>query len=197
MRWLRLGLVSAGTVLLAVTLIQGQRRPTQSPDDRLGQISGYTTWARLTKEPYRASNILAALCRPLDDGERKALKADPHKEAWITVFANPQAAASVDNHDKWVFPEGSVLVKEKRSKPDDKTPELATVMIKRQAGYYPEGGDWEYAVVDAKGKTLEDGKIQRCASCHAQYAKTGYAVLTYMGHPQMVLAPVAPPGKSQ
>ena len=57
------------------------------------------------------------------------------------------------------------------------------VMVKREAGYYPEGGDWEYIdikynkntdyVVNPNGMliSLSDniirGKIPKCANCHA------------------------------
>jgi len=57
------------------------------------------------------------------------------------------------------------------------------VMVKREAGYYPEGGDWEYidikynrntdyktnpnGMLVAVNDNIIRGKITKCASCHA------------------------------
>jgi hypothetical protein len=41
--------------------------------------------------------------------------------------------------------------------------------MKRPAGYFPEGGDWEYFVTDTTStKLTEHGKLQHCAECHAR-----------------------------
>lgn len=42
------------------------------------------------------------------------------------------------------------------------------VMRKREPGYFPEGGDWEYAVVSPEGKLLAEGRLALCARCHAE-----------------------------
>ena len=63
------------------------------------------------------------------------------------------------------------------------------VMVKREAGYYPEGGDWEYMdikynkntnyLVNPNGMLIESsdnvirGKIVKCANCHAS-AKSNF-----------------------
>jgi hypothetical protein len=41
-------------------------------------------------------------------------------------------------------------------------------MTKRDAGFYPEGGDWEYLVLDAEGHLEDRGKLALCARCHAE-----------------------------
>ena len=57
------------------------------------------------------------------------------------------------------------------------------VMVKREAGYYPEGGDWEYmdiknykdtdyavnpnGMLIASSDNIIRGKITKCANCHA------------------------------
>lgn len=182
MGWLRLGFVVTATVVMAATILQAQKTVSAktSPKAKLQAAQGYKGWTRLNAQPYHASPTVSALCRSLTPKEQHVLDSDPHKEAWITVYANPKAAHSIKNHDKWVFPEGSVLVKEKRNKPDAKEPDLKTVMVKRAPGYFPKGGDWEYAVLDAKDHVQADGKIVLCASCHANYAQTGYAALDYL-----------------
>ena len=62
------------------------------------------------------------------------------------------------------FPQGTVIVKQKLAIPTakgksaapvkpkpDQQPELLTVMIKREAGYDPANGDWEFMVTDGPG----------------------------------------------
>jgi hypothetical protein len=42
------------------------------------------------------------------------------------------------------------------------------LMRKREPGYFPEGGDWEYAVVSPEGRVLAEGRLGLCARCHAE-----------------------------
>jgi hypothetical protein len=68
------------------------------------------------------------------------------------------------------FAVGSVLVKKhastSASAPSSSGPIFA--MAKRDPGYYPEGGDWEYVVLDAEGHLEDRGKLSLCARCHAE-----------------------------
>ena len=41
-------------------------------------------------------------------------------------------------------------------------------MVKRAPGFYPEGGDWEYLIVDPNGSIERRGKLPLCARCHAE-----------------------------
>lgn len=78
---------------------------------------------------------------------------------------------------------GTVLVKEKFDNPKGiGTPELLTVMVKREKGYNPACYDWEFLVLDGKAeRVLERGKLARCQSCHTEklYKRTeGVATLS-------------------
>lgn len=42
------------------------------------------------------------------------------------------------------------------------------LMRKREPGYFPEGGDWEYAVVSPMGRVEAEGRLALCARCHAE-----------------------------
>ncbi len=44
------------------------------------------------------------------------------------------------------------------------------VMEKQRKGYFPAGGDWEYAVVRRDGRVEHRGKLEPCARCHAEAA---------------------------
>jgi hypothetical protein len=41
-------------------------------------------------------------------------------------------------------------------------------MEKREPGYFPQGGDWSYIVVGAGGEIEDEGRLVRCARCHAE-----------------------------
>ncbi len=42
------------------------------------------------------------------------------------------------------------------------------VMKREAAGYFPQGGDWRYAVFGANGELQKHGKLALCARCHAE-----------------------------
>lgn len=80
-----------------------------------------------------------------------------------------------------VFPVGTVLTKEKFGNPQGTgTPELLTVMVKREKGYNPACFDWEFLVVEGSGKKVQErGKLERCQGCHTKYTRTdGVATLS-------------------
>jgi hypothetical protein len=65
------------------------------------------------------------------------------------------------------FPLGSLLVKRHRVATPP-TPGPVFAMIKREAGYFASGGDWEYIVLDAEGALEIRGKLERCSRCHVE-----------------------------
>ena len=82
------------------------------------------------------------------------------------VYANEPARAALAGALK--FPAGSIIVREKRSKPDDATPELLAVMVKRERGFNPAGGDWEFLTADG-ALTQVSGRQKKGSGldCHA------------------------------
>jgi len=79
------------------------------------------------------------------------------------------------------FPQGSVIVKQKLPTKDSTSPELLTVMIKREAGFNPENGDWEYMAVDGAGKqVLARGKLENCQACHTTVKDVDFVYRSYL-----------------
>jgi Cytochrome P460 len=80
-----------------------------------------------------------------------------------TRFAGKQFSKDVKR-----FLEGSVIVKEKiGNRSEGRKPLLYTLMKKRERGYNPMVGDWEFLVVAGNGTQLEaSGKILNCQACH-------------------------------
>jgi hypothetical protein len=83
------------------------------------------------------------------------------------VYVNDLARNAMRAEPPVQFPRGAVIVREKLAKPDDATPLLLTVMIKRARGFNPKANDWEFLAVDgAMTKILERQKKGSCLECH-------------------------------
>jgi hypothetical protein len=139
-------------------------------------IAGYRQWTRVNPEPALVSSQAASLCAI-------ALQAaGPHgPDNYITVYVNDVGRHAMMEEKTPHFPQGSVIIKEKLMKPTSTTPELLTVMLKREPGYNPESGDWEYMVVDGTGKSVQArGKLENCQSCHLMDKDTDYISRRYL-----------------
>ncbi|MCW1921465.1 cytochrome P460 family protein [Luteolibacter arcticus] len=135
---------------------------------------------RVTPQAFDMSKAVAARCSI----DAVLLPSNPHAAAKSHVFANDPAALPI--FDPWgKFPEGSLIVKEKLGAADGKT-QLFTGMWKREKGYFPECGDWEFFTVDgAATKLVERGKLAQCASCHERYVQGDYVSKIYASAAQL------------
>jgi hypothetical protein len=114
---------------------------------------------KITAQPTPLDKIMQLMCRI------PTQVYGPHRGVEVDVFITEKAAANY--LDPWgKFEPGTLVLKEKRRK--DGKIELYTGMKKREKGYFPEGGDWEYFTCDDKGRIQETGKLQSCAECHSQ-----------------------------
>lgn len=76
-------------------------------------------------------------------------------------------AAGYGQRGRGAFPPGALVVEALGPDPDGQ-PTLFYVMEKREPGFFPLGGDWQYSVVTVAGKLEADGKLELCARCHAE-----------------------------
>jgi hypothetical protein len=115
---------------------------------------------KLTAKPVALDRLMQLMCRSPKD------VFGPHRGTEVDVFITEKEAPKY--LDPWgKFEVGTLVLKEKRT--ENGKIELYTGMKKREAGYFPEGGDWEYFVCDEKGNFRESaGKLQSCAECHAK-----------------------------
>lgn len=154
-------------VLLAVFFFGPH--PVRAQDfAELKEIENYRKWSFI-KGPFRVSPGMALLCvhppflsHPGTEGAGKS----GAKEVNIQVFANGRAATTLDDDSKKVFPPGSVILKEKYVAPG-KAPDSLGIMIKREPGFDPEVGDWEFIFL-ADGKKIARGQkdLKNCYDCH-------------------------------
>jgi len=96
------------------------------------------------------------------------------------IYANDTALPEISK-DKPIFPAGSMIVREKLLKAEDTTPELVTVMLKREKGFSRKTSDWEYFVIDGAVSDVKlSEKVGSCSKCHAQAAETDMVFKTYL-----------------
>jgi hypothetical protein len=101
-------------------------------------------------------------------------------KTFTRVYANSLALEQISK-DKPAFPVGSMIVREKLLKAEDTTPELVTVMLKREKGFSRKTSDWEYFVIDGALSNVKlSEKGGSCSKCHIQATETDMVFKTYL-----------------
>src|SRR6185295_7654566 len=120
---------------------------------------------------------MAIMCRapgPVD------VNPSPHMGHWIKVTVTPAAKETMVS-GKGVYPEGTVILKQKFTDREATQSELFTGMRKREAGYNAEVGDWEFFTLDGAGKEVtSSGKMESCVDCHKPYKATDFVTRKYV-----------------
>jgi len=166
----------------AITLRSRSQEPARASGPDITQavtdevISGYKKWTRVNPKPTQVPAQVAQLCAPA------FAPVSPHaSDKYITVYVNDIGRHAMMEEKTPHFPQGSVVVKEKLTNFKSTTPELLTVMVKRERGYNPESGDWEYMIIDGNGLSVKErGKLENCQSCHLVDKSTDYVSRNYL-----------------
>ena len=154
-------------IFLCVTFaVSGLASAAPTDTELLTLVKDRAKLERVTPQPKKIDAKLLQRCA----SPAPSVLPSPHEGGSIHVYTSDSAAQAY--FDPWgKFPEGSLVLKEKLTGEALKTEEF-TGMLKREAGYFPEGGDWEYFTVDAAAAKIgERGKLKSCAECHANQAK--------------------------
>ena len=174
---------SRGSVI--IFLLAGCQTGSPPPDPELVEPGTFAQWPSVTDAPIPVSTRAWLLCRhptPEEAQEQEAAtKAHgPHAGHTIVVRVSPEAVASF--RDGKPLPTGAIVVKEKHFGTLGTGPvEEYALMIKRQPGYNPAGGDWEYAyVTHSPGRKVDRGRIETCADCHSRVKDRDYLFHTYL-----------------
>lgn len=144
---------------------------------QISEIHGYQNWTKVNPQPVLiGSPQVSILCgRPITFDRKREL-ISPHEDKLITVYVNEIGRQAMMTELKPQFPVGSVIVKEKLS-PEKRSgePELLTVMIKREHGFNPGVGDWEFMAANGAGTTVDArGKLESCQACHVMMKKRDF-----------------------
>ena len=156
--------------------------PSRAPLAGAELVASYKGWARVNREPSRFHLVRPIDCILPEDAEMRRENPDnPHIDKFINVFVNDAGRRAMLEELKPRFPVGSLIVKEKLPSRAAAEPELLTAMYKREAGYDPEGGDWEYMVLDGRGTEVKArGKLESCRACHQSVAHTDFVSRNYL-----------------
>lgn len=158
-----------------------EKRAEESKPPQINEIHGYKSWTLVNPQPVFISPKVSTLCavkfpvNPSDEVD------NPHLRKLISVYVNDLGRRAMMNERSPKFPVGSVIVKEKLPPEKKDEPELLTVMVKRERGFNPDGGDWEYMVVNGTGTKMEArGKLENCQACHVPMKGTDFIYRSYM-----------------
>ena len=144
-------------------------------------IEGYRQWTRVNPVPAIFHSQIALQCVAPTATQREMEKGNPHRDKFITVYVNGVGENAMMREKRPRFPQGSVIVKEKLPSEESSSPELLTAMIKREPGYNPGNGDWEYMVTDGPGKAVQArGQLETCQACHTMVKNTDYVYRSYL-----------------
>lgn len=135
----------------------------------------------VTPDRLKMATHVRLLCRPPTPKDYDHSELMPDKpDAHYKVFVTKDGAAAM-NDPKGVFPVGAVIYKQKFVKKDATETELFTGMLKREKGFNPDCGDWEFFIVDGAGKKIsERGKTQSCMDCHKLYPESDFVTKKYI-----------------
>lgn len=144
-------------------------------------IKGYRNWTKVNPVPELVLSHIAYACFIPSAAEQKLDDENPHRDKYITVYVNDAGRRAMMEKEKPKYPQGSIVVKEKLTTAESRTPELLTVMIKRERGYNPAVGDWEFMGLDGDGGVVRArGKLETCQGCHQKYSYVDYVHRGYL-----------------
>jgi len=148
----------------------------------------------ITETPVRMDDAAAFACaEPRDLKQQRELGiANPHWPKYVNVYVTPEDASAMQTNSA-SFSRGSIILKEKFDATNGavgftfaltnkiwKT-ELFTGMVKREAGYNPECGDWEFFTLSADAnKVTSRGKLESCMACHVEYKESDFVTKKYV-----------------
>ena len=150
-------------------------------------------WSRLTGFEYSGLHWKQFVAIFVNKG------ADIYREnylAYLSLYRDEDDDEDEDEETEQVFKvysQGTVFLKENyqanQGKPGE--PSSLTLMIKRQAGFDHQGGDWEYLQSDVNGDIIMQGNSQdpqiksACADCHMNMAERDYIFSTFLTNKPM------------
>lgn len=163
------------TLLSCAVLALAGNEP--SNEDLIARFSKLDTFTRVTKEPVPLDATFVDLCEPTVPRQRtNHVEVYGKLSAVVHVLVSTEGVASF-RADIPPYPEGTIILKQKFASADAEKPDFYTGMLKREKGYNPKVGDWEFFTLsgDAKAITAR-GRINDCMDCHGQHPKSDFVM---------------------
>ena len=154
-------------LVLSVGCASPPANSTKSADAVETIVRDYSSWTRLFDTPRNVSFALMALCRT-QTADEAAYQASEHAQYLVQLYVNPAGAAMMRQEGARVFPEGSVIVKEKWAH-DERMQKTSNATQAAGLGILLKEKDgWTFAYVDEKGTITRDQKqLEHCRACHS------------------------------
>src|SRR5262245_16630869 len=159
--------------------------PASPPGESAGPAAGptpagfpidYAGWPSLTAEPVAVEPRVFTYCRIAPEAEVLG----PHFAPFVRYYADRANAASF-RAGTFPVPVSTMIVKEKYWEMDGKLHAVAA-MIKREAGYDPAHGDWEYVYTTLGDQPVtQRGTLESCIACHRIKKEQDFLYRTYLG----------------
>jgi hypothetical protein len=136
----------------------------------------YPAWQPQSPEPVAISAYIFGLCRLPTLPEREFSESEHGHGRYLRDWANPQAEAGIARRGAPPFGPGSVIVKEKYVASGAGRDLVAiAMMIKREPGFEPTQGDWDYAYYEPDlGVIQTKEQSAYCSGCHAAAAASDF-----------------------
>jgi len=138
-------------------------------------IQGYENWKLARNDLYRVQPEVWISCIGTIETPNEILT--PGDTGFIKVYVNEVGKEAM--FAKAAFPVGSVIVKERHATQTAGV-QFCTVMRKREKGYNPDCGDWEFTVLNKQSVPTETGALKNCMACHAKQGMSDYTFRTYL-----------------
>jgi len=176
--------VVVGISCVAWKFARSERATAETPAPQIPGVElivGYQQWTRVNPEPAVVPSLIAIQCARPTLQQQEMEDNNPHRDKFVVVYVNDIGKDAMMKQRKPKFPEGTIIVKEKYPAEDHVPPELLTVMRKREAGYNPQNGDWEYMVFNGPAtKVFARGKLEPCQGCHLMHERSDYVSRNYL-----------------
>jgi hypothetical protein len=173
-------------IIFASTTVLAEDSMPPTDDALIKFVQQRTNAVRITQSPYQMETFVMMRCIGSSPEEIRVAQiektlgiSDPHIKKFVHVYVSKNGEVAMRTNSGF-FPKGAIVLKEKFSDAEGKQTELFTGMIKREAGYNPECGDWEFFTLPGDAsKVSERGKLQDCMDCHVEYKKSDYVTKSY------------------
>ncbi|QEL14124.1 cytochrome P460 family protein [Limnoglobus roseus] len=160
------------------------RQAALQPAD-VGEEIDFANWQKVGQNPIPVPGKMILECR----APSVTREYDPSKPSDVSPHVMPAIVVRVNSigfeafrDRKSPLPVGTVIVKEKHiSMSAQGPPKEYGAMVKREPGYDPTRGDWEYVyVVRGPEKKVTRGQIESCIYCHVRQMDHDYVFRTYL-----------------
>ncbi len=125
-------------------------------------------------------------------GEADKKKDEDHEATFVSygeVYVNDKGVEAMIKTKTPTYTVGTIIIREKlpfilekdKEEKDKDKPELLTVMVKREKGFNPENGDWEFLVIEGdKSKIRQREKTGSCVQCHSHQKANDFVFRSYL-----------------